>query len=61
MVEGRLGRFVVGWDNLGGLGVGREGVRSGWFRVVEVRLGRLQTTKVGRGSLVDKLKSGCAG
>ena len=29
MVEGRLGRFVVGWDILGGLGVGREGLWSG--------------------------------
>ena len=27
MVEDRLGRFVVGWDNLGGLRVGREGLR----------------------------------
>ena len=26
MVEGRLGRFVVGWDNLGGLRLGREGL-----------------------------------
>jgi len=54
VVEGRLGRFEVGWDNLGGLRLGREGFGwLGWFRVVEVRLGRLQTTKVGRGGLVD--------
>ena len=26
MVEGRLRRFVVGWDNLGGLRLGREGL-----------------------------------
>jgi len=26
VVEGRLGRFVVGWDNLGGLRLGREGL-----------------------------------
>ena len=26
MVEGRLGRFVVGWDYLGGLRLGREGL-----------------------------------
>jgi len=36
VVEGRLGRFVVGWDGLGGLRVGREDLwlvgmdRSGW-------------------------------
>ena len=29
--------------------------------MVEVRLGRLQTTKVGRGGLVDELKNCCAG
>ena len=26
MVEGKLGRFVVGWDNLGWLKVGWEGL-----------------------------------
>ena len=26
MVEDRLGRFVVGWDGLGGLRLGREGL-----------------------------------
>jgi len=26
VVEGRLGRFVVGWDNLGRLRAGREGL-----------------------------------
>jgi hypothetical protein len=26
VVEGRLGRFVVGWDNLDGLRLGREGL-----------------------------------
>ena len=26
MVEGRLGRFVVGWVGSGGLRVGREGL-----------------------------------
>ena len=48
MVEDRLGRFVVGWDGLGELR-GKVYGWLGWFRVVEVRLGRLQTTKVGRG------------
>ena len=28
MVEDRLGRFVVGWDGLGGLRIDREGF--GW-------------------------------
>ena len=36
MVEDRLGRFVVGWDGLGGLRIGRECFGwddLGWLRV----------------------------